>query len=101
MRMGWGDGCTDGQTDSPCVQQDFVPFGAAALLPLDLNHTLIKQGTGTADHLLPLVSEGEIDGGRTCRERFFLRQEFKFDLAFKPSFDVVNSFVSAATVNSN
>ena len=23
-------GCMDGQTDSPCVLQDFVPFGAAA-----------------------------------------------------------------------
>ena len=33
---GWGRtdvrtyGWTDGQTDSPCVLQDFVPFGAAA-----------------------------------------------------------------------
>ena len=44
----------DGRTDSPCVLQDFVPFGAAALLPLKLNHILLKQGTGTADHLLPL-----------------------------------------------
>ena len=47
----------DERTDerkSPCVLQDFVPFGAAALLPLNLNHTLLKQGTGTADHLLPL-----------------------------------------------
>ena len=44
----------DGRTDSPCVLQDFVPFGAAALLPLNLNHILLKQGTGTADHLLPL-----------------------------------------------
>ena len=59
---GWMDGRTDGRTygrtygrtDSPCVLQDFVPFGAAALLPLNLNHTLLKQGTGTADHLLPL-----------------------------------------------
>ena len=42
----------DGRTDSPCVLQDFVPFGAAALLPLNLNHILPKQGTGTADHLL-------------------------------------------------
>ena len=24
------DGWTDGRTDSPCVLQDFVPFGAAA-----------------------------------------------------------------------
>ena len=31
------DGWTDGRTDSPCVLQDFVPFGAAALLPLNLN----------------------------------------------------------------
>jgi len=45
---------TNGQTDSPCVLQDFVPFGAAGLLPLNLNHTLLKQGTGTADHLLLL-----------------------------------------------
>ena len=48
------DGQTDGQTDSPRVLQDFVPFGAAALLPLNLNHTLLKQVTGTSDHLLPL-----------------------------------------------
>ena len=45
---------TDGQTDSPCVLQNFVPFGATALLPVNLNYTLLKQGTGTADHLLPL-----------------------------------------------
>ena len=40
----WGmDGWTDGRTDawnderkSPCVLQNFVPFGAAALLPLIL-----------------------------------------------------------------
>ena len=47
------DGWT-GRTDSPCILQEFVPFGAAALLPLNLSHTLLKQGTGTADHLLPL-----------------------------------------------
>ena len=55
--MGQGgrtNGWKDGQTDSPCVLQDFVPFGAAALLPFNLNHFLLKQGTGTADHLLPL-----------------------------------------------
>ena len=51
---GGGDRHTDGRTDSPCVLQDFVPFGAAALLPLNLHHFLLKQGTGTADHLLPL-----------------------------------------------
>ena len=46
---------TDRQTDRfSCVLQDFVPFGAAALLLFNLNHTVLKQGTGTADHLLPL-----------------------------------------------
>ena len=32
LRMGLGgtDVRTDGRTDSPCVLQDFVPFGAAA-----------------------------------------------------------------------
>ena len=40
---------TDGWTDknSDCVLQDFVSFGAAALLPFN-------QDTGTADHLMPL-----------------------------------------------
>ena len=52
--VGRTDGWMDGWTDFPCVLQDFVPFGAAALLPFNLNHTLLKQGTGTADHLLPL-----------------------------------------------
>ena len=47
-------GQMDGRIDFPCVLQDFVPFGAAALLPFNSNHTLLKQGTGTADHLLPL-----------------------------------------------
>ena len=46
---------TDGWTDRFLyVLQDFVPFEAAALLPLNLNHVLLKQGMGTADHLLPL-----------------------------------------------
>ena len=44
------DGQMDRRTDSPRFLQDFVPFGAAALLPLNLSHTLLKQGTGTADH---------------------------------------------------
>ena len=47
-------GQIDGRPDSPCVLQDFVLFGAAALLPFNCNHTLLKQGMGTADHLLPL-----------------------------------------------
>ena len=48
------DGWMDGWTDSPCVLQDCVHFGAPALLPLNLNQTLLKQGTDTADHLLSL-----------------------------------------------
>ena len=48
----------DGQTDSPCVLQDSVPSGPLPCSPLNLNyirnHVLLKQGTGTADHLLPL-----------------------------------------------
>ena len=42
-------GGTDGQTDkrkSPCALQDFVPFGAAALLPLTEIHNHAKQGNG-------------------------------------------------------
>ena len=31
---------------SPCVLQDFVPFGAAALLPLTQIHNHAKQGNG-------------------------------------------------------
>ena len=48
----WGertDGWTDGRNDerkSPCVLQDFVPFGAAALLPLTPFHNHAKQGNG-------------------------------------------------------
>ena len=39
----------DGQTNerkSPCVLQDIVPFGAAALLPITYNHQHTKQGNG-------------------------------------------------------
>ena len=48
----WGertDGWTDERNDerkSPCVLQDFVPFGAAALLPLTPIHNHSKQGNG-------------------------------------------------------
>ena len=43
------DGQMDGQNDeqkSPCVLQDFIPFGAAALLPLTPIHNQGKQGNG-------------------------------------------------------
>ena len=42
---GWMDGWTDGQTKVPCVLQDFVPFGAAAL-PLIPIYNHAKQGNG-------------------------------------------------------
>ena len=46
----------DERTDeqkSPYVLQDFVPFGAAALLPLQF--TIMQSWvTGMADHILPL-----------------------------------------------
>ena len=41
----WTDGRTDKQK-SPCVLQDFVPFGAAALLPLTPIYNHAKQGNG-------------------------------------------------------
>ena len=44
---GQKNGRTDGRNDerkSPCVLQDFVPFGAAALLPLTPFHNHAKQG---------------------------------------------------------
>ena len=44
----------DRRIDYPRVLQDFIPFGAAALLPINLNHILLKKGMETADHLLPL-----------------------------------------------
>ena len=44
----WGgrtDERTDGQTKVPCILQDFVPFGAAALPPILIyNHA--RQGNG-------------------------------------------------------
>ena len=55
----------DGGTDSPCVIHNFVPFGAAALLPLNFNQTLLKQRT--ADHLLPL------DCYKSLAERLYKR----------------------------
>ena len=35
----------------PLCSTGLCPFGTAALLPLNLNHALLKQGTSTADHL--------------------------------------------------
>ena len=44
------DGQMDGQTD---VLQDFVPFGATALLPLQFTN-MQSRATGIAYHTLPL-----------------------------------------------
>ena len=50
---GEAGGRMDGRTDFPCVLQDLVPFGAAAL-PLIPIYNHAKQGNGFADHVLPL-----------------------------------------------
>ena len=67
----------DGWTDSPCVLQDFVPLGAAALLPLNLNHIQLKQGTGTADHFMPVGCYSGLKGALTSlKSAFELTQSF-------------------------
>ena len=45
---GWIEGWTDRWKDknSPCVLQDFIPFGAAALLPFIKK---VKQGKGIVE----------------------------------------------------
>ena len=45
-RVGGVDKRTHAQTKVPCVLQDIVPFGAAALLPLTPIHNHSKQGNG-------------------------------------------------------
>ena len=45
----------DGRTDRfPLCSTGLRFLWSAALLPLNFNHTLLKHGTGTTDHLLPL-----------------------------------------------
>ena len=44
-QTGWTNGRTN-KRKSPCVLQDFVPFGAAALLPLIPINNHAKQGNG-------------------------------------------------------
>ena len=44
---------TDGQIP-PVFYRTLSPSGPLPCSPLNFNHTLLKQGTGTADHLLPL-----------------------------------------------
>ena len=40
---------------SPCAQQEFVPIGVAALLPLTQSHNHAKQGIGFDSHLLLIL----------------------------------------------
>ena len=55
MGLEVGGGDKKGGRKFTCVKAKVIdPFGAAALLSHNLNHTLFKQGTGTADHLPPL-----------------------------------------------
>ena len=60
LRVGWGDGRTygrtDGWTDSPCVLQDFVPFGAAAK---------------KSNSVLTSVNFGSVRSVRHCKLRFW------------------------------
>ena len=44
----------NGRMKVPCVLQDFIPFGAAALLPPTPIHAKQSRATGIADHILPL-----------------------------------------------
>ena len=56
--VGWKDGQTDRRTDIrtdfPCILQDIIPLGSAALPTSKLPTYNDGQGKGTADHLLPL-----------------------------------------------
>ena len=47
------------RTGIPHVLQDFIPFGATALLPLSTLQQAIKQGKGIADHLLPRATSSQ------------------------------------------
>ena len=44
---------TDKQNFSP-FYRTLSPIGAAALLYIHINYQLLKQGKGTADHVMPL-----------------------------------------------
>ena len=49
LGLGGTDGWKDGENDeqkSPCVLKDFIPFAAAALLPLTPFHNHAKRGNG-------------------------------------------------------
>ena len=56
---GWIEGRTDGrmnkQTEVPCVLQDFVPLGTAALLSLTPSpiHNYVRRATGITVHIWP------------------------------------------------
>ena len=50
---GWTDKWTDGQAEFLPILQDFVPIGPAALLHIHVNYQILKQGKGTADHMMP------------------------------------------------
>ena len=54
-------GDMDGWMDSPCV----LPFGAAAMLPLNITKQTLKQGMGTAD--LPSIWMISFAASRICR----------------------------------
>ena len=48
------DGRTDGRTDSPVFYRNLFPLGMMPCSPSTHTHAPLRQGRGTADHLLPL-----------------------------------------------
>ena len=50
---GWTDGWMDGRNFSPFYRIS-SPIGTAALLHIHVNYQKLKQGKGTADHMMPL-----------------------------------------------
>ena len=53
---GWMDKCTDEQTENLPILEDFVPYRCRCPVTAQLQpKNYIKQGKGTADHMMPLA----------------------------------------------
>ena len=70
-RAGGVDGQTDERTQVPCVLQDSVPFGAAALLPLTPIQNNAKQGNG---YRWPHIALGQ----PVCKFSILFNEKFAF-----------------------
>ena len=52
---GWTDGRMDGRTENLPILQDFVPYRGRCPATAQLQpKNCVKQGKGTADHMMPL-----------------------------------------------